>query len=45
MGELALKGQRIIHFFMEKGLGIISCGQVFFVHKRIVSKVKECGVY
>jgi hypothetical protein len=37
----ALKGQRIVRFPVEKAMKIISCGQVFFVHKRNVSTVRR----
>jgi hypothetical protein len=42
MGEGgAPNGHRIIHFSVDGGMGIISWGQVFFVHKRIVSAVRR----
>jgi hypothetical protein len=37
----ALNGQRIIYFSMDTGMGIISWGQVFFIHKRILSAVRR----
>jgi hypothetical protein len=38
---VALKGQRIIHFSMDMGMGIISWGQGFS-YMRIVSAVGVC---
>jgi hypothetical protein len=39
--RVALNGQRIIHFSMEQGMGIINYGQVSFIYKRIVSSVRR----
>jgi hypothetical protein len=39
--RVALNGQRIIHFSVIGGIGIISQGQGFFVHRRIISVVRR----
>jgi hypothetical protein len=39
--RVAQNGQRTIHSSVEQGMKIISWGQVFFVHKRIISAVRR----